>query len=454
MKNKTIYYLTLIPLAIIVGLIVWIFTIIFEGGKPGLTVEPLPEFLSKKQVFVVKAADARRGLRAVKVSYAGGGKEGTILDEQFSFEGILNGKGTHAYEKEFVIDTQGLQITQGAINITIQAWDYSRKNGGDGNTAVISHSMILDTLPPTISPLSQMHNINQGGTGLVVYKTSSDTSESGVYVDDLFFKGYPATNDHNSEMHVAYFAIPYDITKTPSIKLWAKDKAGNTAATTFSFLVKRIRFKTDDINLSDSFLQKVCSYFSEEIDPNAGDLDNYLKINKEFRLKDNALIFDLMKDVSPDKLWEGSWLCLKNAENKARYADHRRYLYNGKLVDEQDHLGIDLASIANDPIEAENNGKVLFAEKNGIYGNMVLIDHGQGIASLYGHLNDILVTKGQDVKKGDIIGHTGQTGLAGGDHLHVSILVQGIFVNPIEWWDDHWIQDNVTSKLDLIKSQQ
>ena len=452
-NKKTVYYITLIPLAVILAIFVWLFAIIFEGGKPILTVEPLPDFLAKKQAFMIKASDAKRGLKAIKVSYTHGGKEETILDEKLSFEGILNNKGPHIYEKEIVIDAQSLRLTQGSVELKIQAWDYSKKNGGDGNTAVISHSMILDTIPPTISTLSQMHNINQGGTGLVVYKASSDTLESGVYVNDLFFKGYPATAEQKNENYVAYFAIPYDIIANPSIKLWAKDKAGNTATTTFSFLVKRIKFKTDDINLSDSFLQKVSSYFSSEIDSDASDIDNYLKINKEFRKKDNELIYDLMKGVSPYQLWEGSWLCLKNAENKARYADHRRYLYNDKLVDEQDHLGIDLASIANDPVEAENSGKILFAERNGIYGNAVLIDHGQGIASLYGHLNDILVTKGQDVRKGDIIGHTGQTGLAGGDHLHVSILVQGVFVNPIEWWDDHWIQDNITSKLDLISQQ-
>jgi murein DD-endopeptidase MepM/ murein hydrolase activator NlpD len=313
--------------------------------------------------------------------------------------------------------------------------------------------MVIDTMPPTIRPLSQMHNINQGGTGLVVYKISLDTLESGVYVDDLFFKGYPAAGDPKNDNYVAYFAIPSNIKANPSIHLWAKDKAGNTVTTPFSCLVKRIQFRNDDMNLSDSFLKKVLPYFSNEIDAGASDIDNYLKINRELRKTDNALIYDLMKDVSQEKLWEGSWLRLKNSAPMARYADHRRYLYNGSLVDEQDHMGIDLASLENSPIEAENSGRILFAERNGIYGNMVVIDHGQGIASLYGHLSDILVTKGQDVKKGDIIGHTGQTGLAGGDHLHVSMLVQGIFVNPIEWWDDHWIQDNITSKLDLLKIQ-
>jgi murein DD-endopeptidase MepM/ murein hydrolase activator NlpD len=455
MKNKkTAYYLALIPLALILGLFVWFFTTLFEGEKPVLNIEPLPEFISKKQAFIIKAGDAKRGLKAIKVSYTHGGKEEILLDEKFSFEGLLNGKGTHDYEKEFVIDPQSLRLAQGSMDINIQVWDYSRKNGGDGNTTVVSHSMVIDTMPPTIRPLSQMHNINQGGTGLVVYKASLDTLESGVYVDDLFFKGYPAANDPKNDNYVAYFAIPSNIKANPSIHLWAKDKAGNTITTPFSCLVKRIQFRNDDMNLSDTFLKKVLPYFSSEIDPGASDIDNYLKINRELRKTDNTLIYDLMKDVSREKLWEGSWLRLKNSAPMARYADHRRYLYNGSLVDEQDHMGIDLASLENSPVEAENSGRILFAERNGIYGNMVVIDHGQGIASLYGHLSDILVTKGQDVKKGDIIGHTGQTGLAGGDHLHVSMLVHGVFVNPIEWWDDHWIQDNITSKLDLLKIQQ
>ena len=208
------------------------------------------------------------------------------------------------------------------------------------------------------------------------------------------------------------------------------------------------------LDISDSFLQNILPYFSDEIDPGASDIDNYLKINGELRIKDNANIYEMMKELSPDKLWEGSWLRLKGSESMAGYADHRSYLYKGSLVDEQDHMGIDLASTANSPVQAANTGKIIFAERNGIYGNMVVIDHGQGIASLYGHLSDILVTKDQDVIKGDIIGHTGRTGLAGGDHLHFSMLVHGVFVNPIEWWDDHWIQDNITSKLELIEGQQ
>jgi hypothetical protein len=453
-NKKIVYYITLIPLVIILAFFAWFFTVIFESEKPSLSVDPLPEYLSKKQTFTVKASDMKRGLKALKVSYTHGGAEQTILDIKFPFEGMLNHSGTHTYENQFSIDPQALHLAQGAMEIKVQAWDYSRKSGGDGNITVILHSITIDTIPPTVRPLSQMHNVNQGGTGLVVYQASSDTAESGVYVNDLFFKGFPALKNQKNDNYVAYFAIPYNITSNPTIHLWVKDKAGNTTTSPFTCIVKRVKFRKDDMNLTDSFLKTILPYFSDEIDPKASDIDNFLKINKELRKTNNAVFFDLMKNVSPDKLWESSWHRLKDSAPMARYADHRLYMYNGRLVDEEDHLGQDLASLANSPVDAENSGKVLFAERNGIYGNAVVIDHGQGIASVYGHLSDILVKKGQDVKKGDIIGHTGQTGLAGGDHLHISILVQGAFVNPIEWWDDHWIQDNITSKLDLLKGQQ
>ena len=135
----------------------------------------------------------------------------------------------------------------------------------------------------------------------------------------------------------------------------------------------------------------------------------------------------------------------------ARFGDRRAYFYKGHKVDDKVHLGVDLASLANAPVLAANNGKVIFADRLGIYGLAVVIDHGQGLESVYGHLSKIEVTLDQQVKKGQPIGLTGETGLAGGDHLHFAVMVQGIFVNPVEWWDPHWIADNVIKKLALVE---
>jgi murein DD-endopeptidase MepM/ murein hydrolase activator NlpD len=133
----------------------------------------------------------------------------------------------------------------------------------------------------------------------------------------------------------------------------------------------------------------------------------------------------------------------------ALFADRRTYLVGGKPVANSLHVGVDLASTANAPIEAANNGVVVFAGPLGIYGNAIMIDHGMGLFSLYGHMSAISTTVGKAVKKEDVLGRSGISGLAGGDHLHFSILVGGQFVNPQEWWDPHWIDDNITKKTIL-----
>ncbi|MCK5419040.1 MAG: M23 family metallopeptidase, partial [Desulfobacterales bacterium] len=124
----------------------------------------------------------------------------------------------------------------------------------------------------------------------------------------------------------------------------------------------------------------------------------------------------------------------------------------GKIIDRQVHLGIDLASVKHAPVPAANSGVVIFSGPLGIYGKTILIDHGFGLFSMYAHLNRSDVGKGQQVSKGDTLGRTGSTGLAGGDHLHFSMLVHNTFVNPVEWWDAAWIKNNILSKIEAVPS--
>ncbi len=131
----------------------------------------------------------------------------------------------------------------------------------------------------------------------------------------------------------------------------------------------------------------------------------------------------------------------------SRFGDERTYLYDKQKIDTQTHLGYDLASLRHSPVVAANTGKVVLAENLGIYGNCVIIDHGLGLFSLYGHLSSISAQEGGVVKKGEEIGRTGDTGLAGGDHLHFSMMLYGIHVNPIEWWDGKWLKDHIQAKL-------
>jgi murein DD-endopeptidase MepM/ murein hydrolase activator NlpD len=129
------------------------------------------------------------------------------------------------------------------------------------------------------------------------------------------------------------------------------------------------------------------------------------------------------------------------------FADQRTYLYQGREVDRQTHLGFDLAAVARTPVPAPNTGVVRLARYFGIYGNAVVLDHGLGLMTLCAHLSSLEVQQGQTVERGQTLGRTGATGLAGGDHLHFTTLVRGLPVNPIEWWDGKWIRDRITSKL-------
>lgn len=427
---------------------------LFEGSAPSIDIVSDIEFLTKPSSFTIKVSDIGRGLRKIEVVLNQEGRKHKIFHKVFNSKGFLNLDGEHEFQKILLIDPKKHNLAQGRVELRVAVWDYSKRRGGDGNISVKSIDLIVDTIPPSIAPLTRLNYVNRGGSGLLLYRVSSDTELSGVYVDELFFKGYKAKDSEKNNIRLCYFAVPVFSKDEPSVYIWARDIAGNTATSTFNYRIKRRRFNKKKINLSERFVQNMIQYFSSQGLPDKGsEIDKYLFINRDIREKSHKELVKLCSQSVPDKLWDGPFLRLKNSATMAGFGDHRYYYYKGKKIDEQIHLGIDLASLSHSPVPAGNSGKVIYAEPLGIYGNTVVIDHGQGILSLYGHLSSIDVEIGKMVQRGDIIGHTGQSGLAGGDHLHFAIMVNGVFVNPIEWWDPHWIKDNIERKLAFLNGE-
>ncbi len=451
-RKRKVLFLTIVSLALILIFFGWFLWGMFEGENPRIGIDRLPDFLSGIQELKLNISDRKRGLRTLKVSLTQEGRETVILEKVFPFKGLFNRNGFRNYETKFSIDPKKLNLEQGGANLKVRVLDYSRRSWGDGNLSLLQHEIVVDTIPPAVQALSRVHYVNIGGTGLVVYVTSPDTTESGVFVDDSFFPGFPIGEASQEWRHVCYFAIAHDKKVNSSLFLWAKDMAGNKTRSILQHRIRKKRFRTRKIGITDQFLKRILPYFSSyPFDSKAGDIERFLKVNRDLR-KENSLIFQgLRTKTGPEKLWEGTWLRLKNAATMARFADRRFYNYKGKKIDEQFHLGVDLASLTNAEVPAANHGRVIFAEPLGIYGLTVVLAHGQGIASVYSHLSKTSVEPGRTVKKGDVIGLTGQTGLAGGDHLHFGVMINGVFVNPIEWWDPHWIRDNITRKLALLK---
>jgi murein DD-endopeptidase MepM/ murein hydrolase activator NlpD len=312
--------------------------------------------------------------------------------------------------------------------------------------------------PPRVSPVSTHHYVNLGGSEMVVYRASPSDVQSGVQVGDMLYAGFPAAGagiaTADPELRVAFFALLYDQDLSTPIKLFARDEAGNESHSPLDYKTFPKPFSKGRIDLTDAFLQRVVPDILEHapelkltVAPGESYLPAFLRMNSDLRRLNAEKIVELSRQTAAAVLWSGPFLPLGNAKVESKFADYRTYFYDGKEVDRQVHLGFDLAVTKQIAVQAGNDGKVVFAGFLGIYGNCVVIDHGMGVQSLYGHLSSMEVTPGDAVKKGQQIGRSGMTGLAGGDHLHFSMQVQGHPVNPVEWWDPHWIEDRVARKL-------
>jgi murein DD-endopeptidase MepM/ murein hydrolase activator NlpD len=405
-----------------------------EWNPPTLTVTPDQSTAGASTVFTVTASDADSGLRLLHVTATQNGNTVDILKKELP-------AGTRDLTETFSLPKT---IANGAVTLDVTVKDASWHRLGHGNRADFKRDMTVDSKPPVVSVLSGQHNVNQGGTGLLVYSTDEELGKNGVRMGDHFFPGYP----YQPGKYLCFFAIPHNAdVKALTPALVAADLAGNEVAIGFFFNPRPKTFRHDDINISDNFLQSKMGQFTQYYPDLTQPIDIFLKVNSDLRSKNVAFLLQLGRDTVPQKLWDGPFVRLPNSAPMAGFADNRTYMHQGQAVDNQTHLGVDLASLAASPVPAGNTGRVVLAEFMGIYGNVVVLDHGFGLQSLYSHLSEIHVHKGETVQRGQIIGKTGATGMAGGDHLHFGMLVSGLEVQPIEWWDAHWIKDNITSKL-------
>lgn len=302
----------------------------------------------------------------------------------------------------------------------------------------------VNLTPPRVTADGAQHYINLGGAELVTFQVGGYWTEAGVRVGQYTFRSFPLPGG-GPEDRFSLFAYPWDTPQGTVPVVYARNDAGQEVTARFWHKIFWKKFRSRKIELTQPFLEKVTA----EIDPGGGGplLERFLKINRDLRRRNNQTILDLGRDTVEEFLWSGPFVQLTNSQVEAQFCDFRSYYYEGKKVDEQVHLGFDLAVTARTPVAAANHGRVVYAGRLGIYGNTVVVDHGYGLDSLYAHLSEIVVKKGDAVRKGQIVGRSGATGLAGGDHLHFGMQVQGVTVNPVEWWDGHWIEDRILSKV-------
>ena len=320
----------------------------------------------------------------------------------------------------------------------------SVSNDFRAQTDSTSFDIEVMTVPPRVVADGVQHYINQGGSEMVTFTPAGAWTEAGVRVGDYTFRSFPLP-DHPGQ-YFSLFAMFWSLPPDTPMTVYATNPSGAMAKAGFWFKVFPKQFRKSTIPLESMGLERIIGQIDPENKIPGTLVERFVKINSEMRRENNKTLADLRFQTEEKFLWNGAFLPMVDSTVESRFADDRTYTWEGKKVDQQTHLGFDLAKLSHSPIPASNDGKVLFAEQLGIYGNCVVIDHGFGLQTIYGHLSEFLVKKGDPVKRGQTIGKTGSTGLAGGDHLHFTMQVDGVQVNAVEWWDPHWIKDRILSK--------
>jgi murein DD-endopeptidase MepM/ murein hydrolase activator NlpD len=425
------------------------FAALYTGAKPTVFVKPAMPGIGRRTPIQVRIEDPQR-VEKVRVEVVQGMDVKPVMERTFTPwpKWKLWGSPppvelTAEVGRETV---QGLRTGEATVRVTAERAGSLLRHP---EPVVAEVKLPVRLAPPSLQILSSFHYVSQGGSEAVVYRVGEGTIRDGVRSGAWWFPGFPLPGN-DPQVRFAFLAVPYDASDASGVRLVAEDEVGNRAEAGFVDKFTPRPLKTDIIQVNDPFMNKVVPEIlsqSPEVADQGDLLKNYLQINRELRKKNAGTLKELGRKSEAKFLWNQPFLPMRNAAITAAFADRRTYVYNGKPIDQQDHLGFDMASVERDAVPASNSGKVVLARFFGIYGNAVVIDHGYGLQSLYGHLSSIAVREGQTVQRGEELGRSGQTGLAGGDHLHFTLLLQGLAVTPVEWWDPHWIQDRVARKL-------
>jgi murein DD-endopeptidase MepM/ murein hydrolase activator NlpD len=445
------FTIIVVPSLLVVGALGYL---AWRQSVPGIraSLDPVPRWIGVRTPLAVDLQAAKGGVRSVEIRLRQGSAKVVIVRQVFT--------GSPTNDQRVALQVAGatLGLREGAATLEVLARDGFWRPIRVDDRPVLTTQVTLDFTPPSLEVVAATRYWAQGGGGLVVLR-SKGASRVAVTVGGLAFRAYPA-GPAESSLFVDLVALPWNYEAGTHITAVAQDEAGNVTSRAVAVEVKARRFKTDTIEMKDEFLERKLPELLPERAGTiaAGDLlAAFLTVNRDKRKQAEEVKRALAAKTQPRPLWEGVFVQPRNTKVFSNFAETRTYRYHGQVVDTQIHFGYDLAAVQHAPVPAANSGVVVFAGPLLIYGNAVVVDHGLGLQTLYAHLSSIAVKEGDQVAKEQELGRTGSTGLALGDHLHYEVLINGVSVTPLEWWDANWIRDHVgrplrEASLPLIQS--
>ena len=335
------------------------------------------------------------------------------------------------------------QLHDGPAHLTLEATSGGLFHG----TSRLERDVTVMTQPPLVSADSDQHYLYLGMADLATMNVTGSYTSAGVKVGDQTFRAWPMPGGKPGLFSL--FAFAWNMPPGTIPLVYASNGTGNDVMTPLTVIFPKKEqpvYTQHEIQISDQFLQKVLG----ELDPNGtGDpVARFVTINTEMRKSNNKTLADLRLKTAGSFLWSQPF-DRQHAKAESTFADIRSYIYHGKKIDQQVHLGYDLASTQHMGVQASNDGRIVYAAPLGIYGNCIVVDHGYGLQTIYGHMSRIDVHVGDAVKRSQVMGLSGMTGMAGGDHVHFAMQLDGVQIDPKEWWDAHWIKDHVARRVDL-----
>ena len=258
---------------------------------------------------------------------------------------------------------------------------------------------------PVITLVSGGGIFAQGKTAYVYFTSSEPNVAIEGNFQGKYFRAYPYGNKYRA---VIGFSIDDPGGKDYYMQAKAKDRAGRSSEHRYKVHVENSKFGTSSFVLKPKKVQML--------------MPDVIRA-------DWKKIEDVVIRENPEKYYSGRFVLPTSGRISMTFGLDE--FING--AESGKHRGLDFANAEGTPVKASNSGVVGLSERLPAHGNAVVIDHGQGIFTYYAHLSKILVTVGEKVKKGQVIGLVGATGVATGPHLHFSISLHNLRVDPKQW---------------------
>jgi murein DD-endopeptidase MepM/ murein hydrolase activator NlpD len=361
---------------------------------------------------------------------------------------------------EVSVSPKELGLREGNAEFQVLAFDKALWN----NSSQVSRIVEINFLKPQISALTPQQNGVLGGAELVFYKVTGKTpTTQGVVSQGSMFDGFLASGwdekfKSKPNLYLAFFPIPQSFDESrDTMELVARDNLGNSAKAKFNYRVKQRRWSSFRVALTEEqgkqLRDRLMTYAQKEKIPVKTSADIAADLHglfKSLAVSDSGFIDTALSEPESRRLWREAFLPPVGSSPNNSMGDQRAVFVGDREILRGPASGARFPVSRRSSVVASNTGKVVFVGELGLLGNTVVIDHGFGLSSTYGHLSEIRVPRGASVQRGQEIGLTGNSGFAQSEEVYFEIRLHGVPVSPNEWWDQSWVTDHVENKVAFV----